>query len=231
MARILLLEDDDAIREAVTGYLEHAGHAVIACADGDSALTRSNGARVDLCVLDVSVPGRSGFEVATEMRAAGPVPVLFLTSRDDEASRIEGFEIGADDYVVKPFSPRELVLRVEAILRRTAGSQATRHTLPQRWTSGTARLEVDVPARHLSVDGEPRTLTATEWRILTALVAAAPGVVTRPAITESALGYSGEVESRATDTHMKNLRAKLGPGAWIETVRGIGFRFVGEAES
>jgi DNA-binding response OmpR family regulator len=230
MARILLLEDDDAIREAVTGYLEHAGHAVTACADGDSAVARSDGGRVDLCVLDVSVPGRSGFEVATEMRAAGPVPVLFLTSRDDEASRIEGFELGADDYVVKPFSPRELVLRVEAILRRTAGTGAQR-TGPRRWVSGEARLELDLPARHLSVDGEPRTLTATEWRILTALLEAAPGVVTRPAIGESVLGYSGEVESRATDTHMKNLRAKLGPGAWIETVRGIGFRFLGEAES
>jgi DNA-binding response OmpR family regulator len=200
------------------------------CGRGDEAARLIRTASFDLLILDVAVPGQSGFLVAKEAREAGDVPIIFLTSRDDEASRITGLELGADDYVTKPFSPRELVLRVNAVLRRT--SSASVHTPDRTERYALAGTSVPVlefhPANHLvAIGGESIATTATEWRILELLVSRAPAVVTRDSIIAEALGYDAAVETRSADAHIKNLRARLGDGRWIETIRGFGYRFAG----
>lgn len=242
MARIFLLEDDPEIREAVAEYLRLADHEVTECERGDGAARLIASTAPDLLILDVAVPGRSGFVVAKEARATGDVPIIFLTSRDDETSRITGLELGADDYVTKPFSPRELVLRVNAVLRRTTSAAGQPPSRPARFalrgtsvpaaTSVPAGTSVPVlefhPENHVvAIDGAPVATTATEWRILDLLISRAPAVVTRDAIIADALGYDAAVETRSADAHVKNLRARLGDGRWIETVRGFGYRFAG----
>ena len=236
MPRILILEDDTAIREAVAEYLRLADHEVVECGSGDEVLQHLGAQGPDLFVLDVAVPGRSGFSVAKAIRSRSQVPIVFLTARDDETSRITGLELGADDYVTKPFSPRELVLRVNAILRRAGGDGIqTPETAARRYALGGAEdgpvLTVD-PERHtVSLDGTPVHLTATEWRLLEVIAARAPGVVARDVLIEDALGYDATVETRSADAHIKNLRAKLGDHRWVETVRGFGYRFGGTATS
>lgn len=222
MARILVLEDDDLIADAVVEYLELENHTVSAVASADAALQLVADESFDVFILDVMVPGGSGFAVAKEIRRTRSEPILFLTARTDEASRITGFEIGADDYVVKPFSPRELVLRVAALLRRSGAVGA------RRYRCGAATLSLDVPRRELLVGDAPTELTGAEWRIL-AHLAAKPGYLCpREELIREALGYDSAIETRAVDTHVKNLRAKLGAACWIETVRGVGYRFGGE---
>jgi DNA-binding response OmpR family regulator len=236
MARIFLLEDDPEIREAVAEYLRLADHEVTECERGDEAARLISSTVPDLLILDVAVPGRSGFVVAKDARATGDVPIIFLTSRDDETSRITGLELGADDYVTKPFSPRELVLRVNAVLRRTTSAAGQPPSRPARYvlrgTSVPAGTSVPTlefhPENHVvAIDGAPVATTATEWRILELLISRAPAVVTRDSIIAEALGYDAAVETRSADAHVKNLRARLGDGRWIETVRGFGYRFAG----
>jgi two-component system phosphate regulon response regulator PhoB len=238
MACIFILEDDGAIREAVAEYLRLADHEVVECSRGDEALATIATASPDLLILDVAVPGRSGFSIAKTVRAERNLPIIFLTSRDDETSRITGLELGADDYVTKPFSPRELVLRVNAVLRRTspAESQSLRsegRETPSLRTftlsEGDAVMEFRSAEHIVTIDGSPVAVTATEWRILELLVDRSPGVVSRDVLIAEALGYDATVETRSADAHIKNLRARLGSGAWIETVRGFGYRFGGTA--
>lgn len=226
MARIVLLEDDEAIREAVAGYLRREDYEVEVFEDGTAVSEACDRSLPDLCILDVSVPGRDGFSVSADVRARSPVPIIFLTSRDDEQSRVSGFEIGADDYVVKPFSPRELVLRVNAVLRRVASRPST---VDGTWEHEGRSLRIDAELHDVVLDGRLVELTATEWRILEMLVRAQPAVVERRLVVETVLGYGDSVETRAIDTHMKNLRAKLGSSGWIETIRSVGYRFAGRA--
>ena len=217
--KILLVDDDPRLRELVALTLERAGHAVVAAADGQQALDRAARERPDLVVLDVGLPRLDGFEVCRRLRGRGDaVPILFLTARDDEIDRIVGLELGADDYVTKPFSPRELAARVAAILKRSAPAEA------RILARGALRLE---PERHVcAVAGAPVALTGSEMAILAHLAARPDRVHARPALADAVFG-AGAVSDRTLDSHLRNLRAKLaaaGCADAVETVHGVGLR-------
>lgn len=223
-SRILVVEDEIDLAELVAFNLRGAGHDVTVAHDGSTALAEIQRGQPDLLVLDVMLPDISGIEVCRRLRRSPQtvrLPVIMLTARTDEVDRVVGFEVGADDYVPKPFSPRELVLRVEAILRRTIPSAEVQG--PQVIALG--NLVIDVPAHRVEVDGEEILLTALEFRLLLDLASRAGRVQSRDALLERVWGYSPNVETRTVDTHVKRLREKLRAGAaHIETVRGVGYR-------
>jgi len=228
MARILIVDDEPHILDVVRAYLAREGHEVLTATDGDAAIDLAADPAIDLVVLDVMLPRRSGFEVLRELRSAGSmVPVVMLTARDDVIDRVAGLEIGADDYVTKPFEPRELVARVSAVLRRSqprGSSGADRRPAAARWLD----LEIDVAAREVRREGAVIVLTRAEFDLLAAL-AAHPGVaLTREQLGEQVFGEAFDAFDRTIDTHVKNLRHKLGVrrggGSYVETVRGIGYR-------
>lgn len=217
--RILIVDDDPQIREVLLIALERAGYQVIAARDGAAGLRMALRDAPDLVVLDVGLPEMDGLEVCRRIRAKSEVPVLFLTARDDEVDRILGLELGADDYVTKPFSPRELVARIKAILKR-ATAQA-----PARLRCGA--LELDAARHHCAVDGMAVALTATEAAILARLMARGDQVTGRVHLVDAIWGAHGPVSDRTLDSHLRNLRAKLAaaglPDA-IETLHGVGLR-------
>jgi len=221
-ARILVVDDEAHIVEFVRGYLERDGYEVLTAGDGDTAVKLAVEGHPDLLVLDVMLPGRSGFDVLRSLRSAGSsVPVIILTARDDVIDRVAGLELGADDYVVKPFEPRELVARVGAVLRRLerpGGGPVLTHF----------DLSIDSVSREARRGGELVPLTRTEFDIVATLVTQPGRVWTREQIGEQVFGQSFDALDRTIDSHMKNLRAKLGfrpdGGAYIETVRGVGYR-------
>ena len=217
--KILLVDDDPRLRELVGLALERAGFAVITAADGQLALTHAAREAPDLIVLDVGLPELDGFEVCRRIRARSDVPILFLTARDDEIDRVLGLELGADDYVTKPFSPRELVARVRAILKRTNGG--TRGML----RFGAITLD---PAAHGCRVGEAElALTATEFSLLAQLIEAPGQLRSRAQLITAIWGAGSPVSDRTLDSHLRNLRAKLaGAGAAeaVETVHGVGIR-------
>jgi DNA-binding response OmpR family regulator len=222
-ATVLLVEDERKLRELVRSYLERAGLTVLSTESGAEALTLAARAAPDLVVLDLGLPDVSGETVASELRAAGPVPILILTARSEEQDRIRGLELGADDYVTKPFSPRELVLRVQAILRR--GSAAAE----QRITGyGGGTLVVDEPRRQVTVRGLAVDLTPTEWGMLVALATVPGRVYSRFELINRVRGHEFEGYERTVDSHVKNLRRKIeedpGNPAIIQTVLGGGYR-------
>jgi DNA-binding response OmpR family regulator len=236
VAHIVLVEDADSIRDVVTEYLRLDGHEVSEFERGEEVVRFVGSHSIDLCILDLMVPGKNGFQIAKEIRAFSHMPILFLTARDDEASRITGFEIGGDDYIVKPFSPRELVLRVNAILRRGTRSQAGADAISAAAPALHVRLQQDdlrlSPEEHrVYLNEEELELTATEWRILHYFMERPGRVVPREQLMESVLDYSPETSSRTVDSHVKNLRSKLGNPGWLETVRGLGYRFTGTTQS
>lgn len=223
-SRILVVEDEADLAELVAINLRGAGHDVTIAHDGSTAMAELQRAQPDLLVLDVMLPDMSGLEICRRLRRNPQtirLPVVMLTARSDEVDRVVGFEVGADDYVPKPFSPRELVLRVEAILRRTIAPAEVEG--PQVITLGD--LVIDVPAHRVEVRGEEVLLTALEFRLLLDLATRAGRVQSRDALLDRVWGYSPNVETRTVDTHVKRLREKLGAGAaQIETVRGVGYR-------
>jgi len=230
MARIFVVEDNESLREAVVSYLRLADHEVVEFPRLEGVEQALAAREPELIVLDVMLPDGDGFQLARRLRKHSQVPLLFLTARTSESDRITGFELGADDYVVKPFSPKELTLRVEAILRR-AGSAAESVQGPMRRRLGERLLELDEPSHRALVDGRDLKLTAAEWKILKALAARNGTVVSRERLLGEGLEYlSAEGSERTVDTHVKNLRAKLGEAGWIETVRGFGYRFAGQPE-
>jgi len=231
---VLVVEDDRAIADAVTRRLRSAGYRVDAVHDGPAAVAAAAASRYDAVVLDVRLPGLDGFEVCRRIQAGDPVPVLMLTARDEEADRIAGLEVGADDYLTKPFSPRELVARVAALLRRVDRARA-------RAAEGAARagpdgtlaaggLVVDPRTRRVVVDGEPVHLTRTEFDLLLALARRPGEVVERTRLltevwdwTDDALARTATTTaSRAVDSHVKALRRKVGADR-IRTVHGLGY--------
>jgi two-component system OmpR family response regulator len=228
MARILVVDDEPHILEVVRAYLTREGHDVSTEVDGERALARALAVPPDLVVLDVMLPHRSGFEVLRELRASGSTAaVVMLTARDDLVDRVAGLEIGADDYVTKPFEPRELVARVGAVLRRTKDLNAApperRHERIRFFD-----LDVDHAAREVRRDDAAIPLTRTEYDLFITLVAD-PGVaLTREQLGSRLFGDAFDAFDRVIDSHMKNLRRKLGPrpdgGPYIETLRGIGYR-------
>jgi DNA-binding response OmpR family regulator len=222
-ATVLLVEDERKLRELVRSYLERAGFTVLSTGSGAEAITMAASAAPDLIVLDLGLPDVSGETVARELRARGPVPILMLTAKAAEEDRIAGLELGADDYVTKPFSPRELVLRVQAILRR-GGPLAAPHAA----SYGGGILVIDEPRREVRVRGADVELTPTEWGILVALATVPGRVYSRAELINRVRGYEFEGYERTVDSHVKNLRRKVeaDPGAprIVQTVLGGGYR-------
>ncbi|HEX7970008.1 MAG TPA: response regulator transcription factor [Stellaceae bacterium] len=223
MAKILIVDDDPAIREVVGFALGRAGFETVEASDGKAALERFAAAKPDLVVLDVLMPGLDGIEVCRELRRRGSVPILFLSSKDDEVDRIVGLEIGGDDYLVKPFSPRELVARVKALLRRAAAPEppAGAATVLRH-----GRLSLDLEQVRAAWDGQEVALTATEFGILRTLMSRPGKVYTRDNLMDGAYGIDKVVSDRTIDSHVRRLRAKFAAiGAEpIETLHGFGYK-------
>lgn len=217
--RLLCVDDDPSIREVLTLALERAGYAVELAGDGLEALAKARSGRFDLIVLDVGLPEMDGLDTCRAIRRESNVPILFLTARSDEIDRIVGLEIGADDYVTKPFSPRELTARIAAILKRTNGA-------PQRdFARGV--LRIDVGQHVVEVGGSRVPVTAREMTLLERLIARPDQVLSRIQLTDAIYGTHVDVSDRTLDSHLRNLRSKLraaGCGDAIETLHGVGIR-------
>ena len=216
--KILVADDDPQLRELVCIALTRAGFATLTASDGRQALIHAAREQPDLIVLDVGMPEMDGFETCRRLRATSEIPVLFLTAQDSEVDRILGLELGADDYVTKPFSPRELIARIRAILKRASGA-----TPPTVLRHGP--LELDETAHRLRANGQDVALTGTERAILSALMQAPDRIVARPALVDRIWGVGTGVSDRTLDSHLRNLRRKLdaaGAGDALRTVHGVG---------
>ena len=227
MTRILIVDDEPNIRHTVGYNLRREGYEVVEAADGEAALAAAAAQPLDLVVLDLMLPGVDGLEVCRRLRARGPVPILMLTARADEVDRVVGLELGADDYLVKPFSMRELLARVKAILRRAELNRVARPEPPTRLVRD--GLTIDTGRRRVAVDDREVALKPREFDLL-AFLARQPGqVFTRAQLLEHVWGYDYLGDSRTVDVHVRSLRTKLGDRAdtprWIETVWGVGYRF------
>jgi DNA-binding response OmpR family regulator len=224
-ARVLVVDDDPTVAEIVSGYLDRAGYVVDRAGDGPDALARAAANRPDLVVLDLMLPGMDGLEVCRRMRGSGPVPVIMLTARGDEDDRILGLEVGADDYVTKPFSPRELVLRVESVLRRTRPAQPSG---PLR----AAGLTVDPAARRVARNGTELALTVREFDLLVFLLRHPGRAFSREELMREVWGWDFGDLSTVT-VHVRRLRGKVEDDParprLIQTVWGVGYRFDGTA--
>jgi DNA-binding response OmpR family regulator len=221
---VLVVEDERMIRDLVRGYLEREGLGVLTTESGAEAIALARDARPDLLVLDLRLPDVPGEEVAREVRSFSPLPILMLTAKAAEEDRIRGLELGADDYLTKPFSPRELVLRVQAILRRACGEDAPAGPL----VFGGGRLLIDEERQEVQVDGKPVALTPTEYGILVALARVPGRVYSRYELINRVRGYEFEGYERTIDSHVKNLRRKVEHDAHapelVLTVLGGGYR-------
>ena len=222
--RILVVDDEPDITALVAYHLAKEGYRVTTAATGADALHSAREERPDLVVLDLMLPGHSGFDVLAELRRRDEtrdVGVLLLTARKEEPDRIKGLSLGADDYLAKPFSPKELVLRVGAILRRLAAPPVT---AGGRLVAGPVVL--DRNAHRVTVDGKEIELTATEFKLLERLIERRDRVQSRSQLLETVWHAQPDIQTRTVDMHVQRLRTKLGtPGAWIETVRSVGYRF------
>ena len=223
--KILVVDDEPDIVRLVRAYLERAGFAVVTAGEGGEALAVFRHERPNLVVLDLNLPGMDGLDVCRGMRRDSDVPIIMLTARLEETDRLIGLELGADDYVVKPFSPREIVARVRAVLRRTEGISGRRR--PE--VVSAAGVTVDRTRRTASVDGHPLDLTTMEFDLVAVLVEHPGQVFTRLQLLDRVQGAAYEGYERTIDVHIKNLRKKLGDDPqnphYIETVRGVGYRF------
>jgi two-component system alkaline phosphatase synthesis response regulator PhoP len=225
---VLVVDDETRIVELARDYLEHAGFAVLTAGDGPSALMAARTRKPDVLVLDLGLPGMDGLDVARALRRESDIPIVMLTARDDELDRVLGLEIGADDYVTKPFSPRELVARIRAILRRV-----------DRVSEGGDRIEVagvsiDVARMRVEVEGRIVDVTPTEFQLLVTLARQPGRIFTRSQLLDAIHGLAFESYERAIDAHVKNLRHKLEPDPsrprFVLTVYGVGYRFAEDAQ-
>jgi two-component system alkaline phosphatase synthesis response regulator PhoP len=225
---VLVVDDEPRIVELARDYLEHAGFGVITAVDGPSALTAARVRKPDVLVLDLGLPGMDGLDVARAIRRDSMMPIIMLTARDDELDRVLGLEIGADDYVTKPFSPRELVARIRAILRRV-----DRQTEPSDRIE-VAGVSIDVARMKVETGGRNVELTPTEFQLLVALARQPGRIFTRSQLLDAIHGLAFESYERAIDAHVKNLRRKLeddpGQPRYILTVYGVGYRFAEDPE-
>lgn len=223
MSTVLVVEDDRDIREVLRRYLERAGHAVLSTGSGLEGLRLLGNGGVDLVLLDLGLPDLDGLEILREARVERATPVVVLTARSDVEDRIRGLTLGADDYVPKPFSPTEVVLRVGAVLSRSLGTGGA----PAAVTSfGDGRLRIDSSRREAFLDDRQLDLTATEWGVLLALASVPGRPFSRYELVNRVRGYEFAGYERSMDSHIKNLRHKLGPDATsiVETVVGVGYR-------
>lgn len=221
MQTLLVIDDDPDLAALVAEYLGGRGFTVETAGDGKAGLERLRGAGIDLVILDVMMPGLDGFEVLREIRRDAATPVIMLTARGEDLDRIVGLELGADDYLSKPFNPRELLARVKSVLRRTAASPEEDAALVA------AGIRVDPARREASVDGKPVQLTTTEFDLLRVLVSSAGRVIPRERLMELARGEEYASFERSVDVHISHLRKKLGDDprkpTRIKTVRGVGY--------
>jgi two-component system OmpR family response regulator len=221
---VLVVEDDKNIARLLKYNLDRAGFSCLVAGTGEDALDVLAKERVDLMVLDLMLPEMDGFEVCRQVKKAGgrtsSLPIIILTAKGEEVDRIVGFELGADDYVVKPFSPRELVLRAKAVLRRRQPEE------PEPDVLEAETLRVDVPKHRVTVNGKDVDLTKLEFELLATLLKRRGRVQTRDMLSTDVWDISSDVDTRTVDTHIKRLRQKLGKaGRQIETVRGLGYKF------
>ena len=229
MARVLVIEDEEDLQEIVSYNLRQAGYEVVSAVRGKDGLRLFADQKPDLVILDLMLPDIPGTEVCRTLKADArtkDVPVLMMTAKGEEIDRVVGFELGAEDYVVKPFSVRELLLRVQAILRRTTSPRAETND-----TFSFGVLRVDRGAHRLWVAGVEVELTALEFKLLVTLYDRKNRVQTRAVLLDDVWGIKADVTTRTVDTHVKRLREKLGAaGDYVETVRGVGYRFTESAE-
>jgi len=223
---VLVVDDEPKIVEVVGDYLRSAGFSVTTAADGDGAVASARSRPPDLVVLDLGLPGMDGLDVARELRQDSPVPIIMLTARGEETDRVVGLELGADDYLVKPFSPRELLARVRAVLRRAEGRLAER----ERFVVGD--VAIDTGRREVTVGDRAVDLTATEFDLLVQLAREPGRVFTRAQLLDALHGVVVESYERTVDAHIKNIRRKLEPEPhrprYLLTVHGVGYRFTDE---
>jgi DNA-binding response OmpR family regulator len=228
MKTVLVVDDEPRIVELARDYLEHAGFGVITAADGPSALTAVRVRKPDVLVLDLGLPGMDGLDVARTIRRESTLPIIMLTARDDELDRVLGLEIGADDYVTKPFSPRELVARIRAILRRVDRQDEASDRIE---ASG---VSIDIARMRVVVGGRTVELTPTEFGLLVTLARQPGRIFTRSQLLDAIHGVAFESYERAVDAHVKNLRRKLEDDPsrprYVLTVYGVGYRFAEESE-
>ncbi len=217
------MEDEQQIAQIARDYLQHAGFSVITTANGVDALTLARSRRPDLVVLDLGLPGLDGLDVARTLRRQGDVPIIMLTARVDESDRLAGLELGADDYITKPFSPRELVARVRAVLRRSEPTDAGAGSIRR------GELILDLDRLTAQLAGRPVELTGTEFQLLAALARRPGRVLTRAQLLDAVRGDEIESFERAIDTHIKNIRRKLEADPrnprYVLTVYGVGYKF------
>jgi len=225
--RVLIVEDEADIRDLLLFHLEREGYQVAQCRSGPEALRLAQATPPDLVLLDLMLPEMDGLEVCRRLRqdpATQGLPIVMLTARGDEVDRVLGLELGADDYVVKPFSPRELIARIRAVLRRVRPATGAAPLV-------IGRLAIDAAAHQVTVDGAAVSLTRKEFDLLRALAEARGRVLSREYLLDHVWGYTaaGEIESRTVDVHVRRLRQKLGAeGQRIGTVTGVGYRFEGD---
>jgi two-component system OmpR family response regulator len=228
LAKILVVDDDHHILEVVRFALEREGHEVIEASDGEAALDLFETHAPDLLVLDIVMPGIGGLSVCRELRRRSAVPILFLSSRDDESDKVLGLELGGDDYVTKPFSPRELTARVTAALRRAPGAQES--VGPQDVAAlSCGALLLDPTAHRATLGGEDVSLTVAEFSLLKVFMTRPGRAYSRAQLVELAYGSGHHLTDRTVDSHIRGIRKKLGEeGERIETVYGVGYRFKGD---
>jgi DNA-binding response OmpR family regulator len=226
MKTVLVVDDEPKIVQLARDYLEHAGFAVVTAADGRAALQVVRQHRPDLVVLDLGLPEIDGLDVTRSIRRDSNLPIIMLTARDDEIDKLLGLELGADDYLTKPFSPRELVARVRAVLRRTESA-----TEPGDIVRA-GEITLDVPRMRAEVAGRTVDLTSTEFQLLTTLARRPGRIFTRSQLLDEVRGVTFESYERAIDTHIKNIRRKIEPDPrqprYLLTVYGVGYRFTDE---
>ena len=224
MAKILIVDDEPRIRELIRENLQYSGYTCEEAGDGSAALSLLTGGGYDLVILDLMLPRVPGERVCRAIRDNSDVPIIMLTAKGEVEDRIIGLELGADDYLVKPFSPRELVARARALLRRVHADSE-----PQREVLEFGELTIDVSGHKVLVNNEEIDLTASEFKLLTTLSRYPGRVYSRMELVEKVLGYDFEGYERTIDSHVKNLRAKIGDNPrspkWLHTVHGVGYRF------
>jgi two-component system alkaline phosphatase synthesis response regulator PhoP len=223
MKTVLVVDDEPGIVRLVRDYLEHGGFTVLTASDGEAALRAARTIKPDLVVLDLGLPGLDGLDVTRALRREGPVPIIMLTARSEESDKLVGLELGADDYLTKPFSPKELVARVRAVLRRAEGLEGR----PEVIRAGD--VELDSTRLSVTVDGRAVDLTPTEFQLLATLARQPGRVFTRAQLLDAVHGVAVESYERAIDAHVKNLRRKLEPDSHaprhVLTVFGVGYKF------
>jgi two-component system, OmpR family, alkaline phosphatase synthesis response regulator PhoP len=226
---VLVVDDEPDIVQLVRDYLEHAGFTVLRAGDGPTALRIARTQRPDLVILDLGLPGLDGLDVTRSLRRDGAVPIIMLTARSDESDKLVGLELGADDYITKPFSPKELIARVRAVLRRVEGLAATPDVIRID-----GDFEIDVPQMRVTVAGRPVELTLTEFELLSTMARQPGRVFTRSQLLDAVHGVAVESYERAIDAHIKNIRRKIEPDPrsprYLLTAYGVGYRFAAQRQ-